>query len=167
MIDSCAASRGEEERGELAAHGRCCCLVYARVTFAALMRRVFCTVRCLCELFNCSTLRAPANSSRTRACVATAVLQLGCGFGRALNRNFLHLQVSGAWRFSGSAGRRMQTAMAQDARPPGSPTHVVWLQRLSKRAKHLYTLAFLDTLASRLAFGFNRSGRAPHVLAAS
>ena len=124
-FDLCAASRGEEERGELAAHGRCCCLVYARVTFAALMRRVFCTVRCLCELFNCSTLRAPANSSRTRACVATAVLQLGCGFGRALNRNFLHLQVSGAWRFSGSAGRRMQTAMAQDARPPESPTHVL------------------------------------------
>ena len=30
-------------------------------------------------------------------------------------------------------------------------------------------LAFLDTLAStsRLAFGFNRSGRAPHVLVAS
>ena len=69
----------------------------------------------------------------------------------------------GACALGNQSRQCVQAAAATRARPPGSPTHVVWLQRLSKRAKHGCTLAFLDTLAStsRLAFGFNRSGRAP------
>ena len=87
-FDSCAASRGEEERGELAAHCRCCCVVYARVTFAASMRRVVAPLDAFASLFNCSTLRAPAASGRTRVALLAAVLQAVCSCCRALNRSF-------------------------------------------------------------------------------
>ena len=133
-FDSCAASRGEEERGELAAHCRSCCLVYARVTFAASMRRVVAPLDAFASLFNCSTLRAPAASGRTRVALLAAVLQAVCSCCRALNRSFrcaYKSREAGTWRQCSQA----HAAKPQAARPPGSPTRVVWLQRLSKRAK--------------------------------
>ena len=58
---------------------------------------------------------------------------------------------------------------ANPRRAAAGESHACSMAPEAFEASWTAALAFLDTLAStsRLAFGFNRSGRAPHVLAAS
>lgn len=102
-FDSCAASRGEEERGELAAHCRCCCCYLCVCCFRSV--NVTRSLHRSMPLRACSiaALRAPAASGR--ACVRCYSCPAACFVASVAAKSLLwpRLQVAGACQFCGSA----------------------------------------------------------------
>ena len=145
-------------------------VIYAFVAFAALMARVRCTVRCLCELVQLQHSESTSSQWSHVCCVASSGMAAWLWLRlRAKSQLSLRLQVAGAWRFGGSAEAHAEAANSKTRGRRGVP-RMQYGSRGFRSELNTATRASVlrhTSLASRLAFGFNRSGRAPHVLAAS